>query len=254
MMSSSKLIKEAETSMLTIGSFKVEDIMPEQGDQSSENSSAHVKLPVNRDPSVASWNLPVVQKTTGDSNSKGDFKAKLARIEKEAYEKGFEQGQKDGLALEEKKISEMARELEALFTSLKELKAQIYYESERELLKLSMILAQKIIGQEVKTDREIICNTIRSAMNLLADKRKVKININPDDMEEVIKLLPDLAKMTRGGQFQLTEDRSIGKGGCILETGFGKINATVEDQLAMLGEEIEQQFQAARGECHGSLS
>ena len=84
-------------------------------------------------------------------------------------------------------------------------------------------------------------------MEFLVDKRKVKIILNPDDMESVKRLLPDMAKIARGGKFQLIEDHSITRGGCFLETGFGKINATIEDQLEMLENEIAQQFMSNQG-------
>jgi flagellar biosynthesis/type III secretory pathway protein FliH len=36
------------------------------------------------------------------------------------------------------------------------------------------------------------------------------------------------------------------KGGCALETGFGRINGTIEDQLGMIEEEIKNQLQSAK--------
>jgi len=242
----SNLIKGEEPPSLTIGSFNAQNVEQAKDDKSPHDQGGHVNLPLpGEDPSVSSWDFPLVEK-----GEEGDFRAKLARLEKEAYEKGFEQGQRDGLALEEVKMREMGKQLEALFSGLNDLKPQIHSESEGELLKLSILIAKTVIGEEVKTNNEIIGNTIRSAMKFLTDKRKINIIISPDDMEDVRRLLPDLAKMTKGGHLQITEDNSIKKGGCILETGFGKINATIEDQLGMLEEEIEQQFHSSRGEFH----
>ena len=76
----------------------------------------------------------------------------------------------------------------------------------------------------------------------MTDKRKVRIIINPEDMEEVKKMLPDLARLTKGGNFQLTEDPSVGKGGCMLETGFGRVNATIDDQLDEIIKVIEKEY------------
>jgi flagellar assembly protein FliH len=243
----SNLIKGEDPPSLTIGSFKAQEIPQSRHDNSPHNQGGQADLqPLEEDPSVSSWDFPIVEKRERDSD-------RLARLEKEAYEKGFEQGQKDGLALEEMKIREMGKQLKALFSGLNDLKPQVYSESEGELLKLSLLIAKKIIGEEVRTNNEIIGNTISSALKFLTDKRKVKIIINSDDMEDVRRLLPDLAKLTKGGHFQITEDNSIKKGGCILETGFGKINATIEDQLGMLEEEIEQQFHSIQEKFHETL-
>ena len=70
----------------------------------------------------------------------------------------------------------------------------------------------------------------------------MRIIINPDDMEEVKKMLPDLSRLTKGGKFQLTEDSSVGKGGCMLETGFGRVNATIEDQLDEIIKVIDKEY------------
>jgi len=183
-----------------------------------------------------------------------DLKERLARIEKEAYEKGFEQGRRDGLSLEKKLMEEKARQLETLFSTLRDLKAEIYDETEQELLTLSISLARKIIGEEVKINKGIIGNTIRAAAKFLADKHHIRIQLNPDDMEEVKRLLPDIAAMTRGGKFQLIEDHAITKGGCLMETGFGSINATIEDQMGELEKLIEQELRLAQGECGLALT
>jgi flagellar assembly protein FliH len=198
--------------------------------------------------SVATWDLPHVDQDENIPEQKENFKDRLARLEKEAYESGFEQGQRDGLALEKRKLEEVRKQIEDMFVSLRDLKPKIYTESEGEILKLIMLMARKVIGHEIKTNSAVIVNSIKSAMKFLTDKRKVRIILNPDDSEEVKKILPDLSAVAKGGFFQVSEDRGISRGGCILETGFGKINATIEDQLAALEEEIERQFHSSSRE------
>jgi flagellar assembly protein FliH len=233
--------------VITINSFHGEVIIADRHRKSSADLKKNIKAPLKPDSSVCNWDLPFMKNCEEGAESKEDFKTRMARLEKEAYENGFKQGHKDGLALEQKKIEEMGKELESLFSEIRDLKPKIYSESEEELIKMAILIAKKIIKEEIKTNSNIIANAVRSAMSLLVDKRKIKIIMNPDDMEEAKRLLPDLAKLTNGGKFQLTEDNSVTKGGCILETGFGKINATIEGQMEMLEEEIKQQFQSING-------
>jgi flagellar assembly protein FliH len=250
----SKLIKNGNPPLFNIGSYEADFVKQDRSTPKSKNTDYHGGLPLGEDPSVSAWNLPVVEKVREDQDSEEGLKARLAKLEKEAYEKGFEQGQRDGLALEKKKMDEMGRQIEALCAGLRDLKPQIYSESEGELLKLSLLMAKKLLGEEIRTNSGIIGNTIRSCLKFLVDKRKVRIVMNPDDMDEARKILPDLAKLTKGGHFELTGDNSIERGGCILETGFGKINATIDDQMSMLEEVIEQQYQSFRKEAGASLS
>ncbi|MBW1766235.1 MAG: hypothetical protein JRJ65_04195 [Deltaproteobacteria bacterium] len=243
MMSLSSLIKGEEKPLFSIKSFKPEEIGKDRQDGSSLNNNSHVKLPLSKASSV----FPHLRK-------RENTKDKLARLEKEAYEKGFAQGQKDGLALEKKQMEEKGSRFEALFSELNSLKARIHSETEEELLKLSMLIAKRITREEVKTDIHIIGRTIRSALKFVVEKSNIRILINHDDMEAVRELLPDLAAVNKGAEFQLVEDNAIERGGCILETGFGKINATIDDQLVMLEKEVDREFSSHQGEFHGALS
>lgn len=236
----SNSVKEGYSPLFDIKSFEAENVA------SNQISSNTRTIADNGDSSVLSWNLPAMEKED-DTALKEDTKTRMARLEREAYEKGFAQGQKDGLDLEKSKLEEMGRQYEALLKELRDLKIKIYSETEGEMLQLILLIVKKIIGEEIETSDETIGHTIRSAAKFLTDKRKVRIIINPEDMEEVKKMLPDLSKLTKGGHFQLTEDNGVGKGGCILETGFGRINATIEDQFKELDELIKKEYLISKG-------
>ncbi len=218
--------------LFNVETFRTDEMAPEGSQASGSIAKA--------DDSVISWNFPAIERE--DPTTEEDFKSKIARLEREAYEKGFAQGQRDGLDLEKSKMEEMGRQYEALLAELRDLKIHILRDSEGEMLKLVELIIKKVIGEEIKTSESVIRHSIKSAAKFLTDKRKVRIIINPDDMEEVKKMLPDLSRLTKGGNFQLTEDPSVGKGGCMLETGFGRVNATIEDQLDELIKVIDKEY------------
>lgn len=249
----SSMIKSESLPEFEMEPFKTQGPAIEESSESCGGNKGLNDLIPSLNSSVSSWEFPVMEQKNRESEEE-DFKAKVAKIEKEAYEKGFEQGHKDGLILEEKKLEEMSKELESLFIGLRDLKEQIYMESEGEILKVSLAIAKKIIGEEIRTNQNIISNSIRSALSLLTDKRRLKIVINPEDMEDVRKILPDIARITKGGQLQLSEDKTIKRGGCILETGFGKINATIDDQIHILKEELEGQYRTRMDKKYGPPS
>ncbi|MBN1276161.1 MAG: hypothetical protein JXA35_01625 [Deltaproteobacteria bacterium] len=225
--------KDRYSPLFNIETFQADETAPE----GNRDSSASI---IRANDSVLSWNLPSIEKE--DPTAHEEFKTKIARLEREAYEKGFAQGQKDGLDLEKSKLEEMGRQYEALLAELRDLKVHILRDSEGEMLRLVELIVKKIIGEEIKTGEAVIRHTIKAAANFLTDKRKVRIIINPDDMEEVKKMLPDLSRLTKGGNFQLAEDPAVGKGGCMLETGFGRVNATIDDQLDEIIKVIDKEY------------
>ena len=84
-------------------------------------------------------------------------------------------------------------------------------------------------------------------MKYLVDASHVKIRVCPEDMEDVQTIVPSLAAATRANRIQIVEDRAIERGGCLLETGFGSVNATLQDQLGLLEKEMDRVFQAGKG-------
>jgi len=173
---------------------------------------------------------------------------RLDRLEREAYEKGFEQGRKDGLELENKQIEEQRQQMEALFSELRSLKSSLLREAEQEAVTLSSRIARRIVREEIRTDPALIRRTVRAAFELVADRSRLAVSVHPEDMEEIRRILPELASMTEGGRFQVKEDEAVDRGGCVLETGFGTIRATVSEQLSLIDKAIEQAFVAGGGD------
>lgn len=175
---------------------------------------------------------------------------RLDRLEREAYEKGFEQGQREGMILGEKRLEQRVKQMESLLRELGTLKRRLFLESEGELLKLSLEIARHILRSEVKTDPAVITRALRAAVEHLADRSRIRILVHPDDMAELHKTLTETAESCRMEQWELVEDRSIERGGCFLESGFGRVNATIDEQLQAVAEELQQEF-AARPEGDG---
>jgi flagellar biosynthesis/type III secretory pathway protein FliH len=255
----SNLIKEDQKILFEISAFRAEEIGPLEQPDHSDEENGQVELPVGREPSLYPQAPPVVasaedevalQGGDGGDAEEVDEAEKLAELEKEAYRKGFEQGQRDGFAIEEKQMADKARRLENLLTELGGLKAQIVSKTEKELLELAIGIAKCVVNAEVKIDPKVIERTVRAASTLVVDRSRIRIVINPDDMEAVKGLLPELATTTKGAKLKIAEDPTIERGGCILETGFGRINATIESQLAALQKELKAEFHAHLGHTH----
>ena len=247
MTSLSNVIRRDDPSPFSIEPFEAEELPAGFTYGTDAGKGLCVELPTSREICCASKKKPEGENDV-DASEEEDFREKLARLEREAYEQGFEQGRKDGLALETRQVEEKGKQLQALFSEINQLKGRIYIETESDMLKLSMLIAKRVINEEIQTNNHIIGKTIEAAAAFLVDKSRIQIKISPEDMDEVKRLLPDFATISKGGQFQIIEDHTIHRGGCILETGFGRINATIEDQLKELEKVIDQQFEARKRE------
>jgi flagellar assembly protein FliH len=165
---------------------------------------------------------------------------RIARIEEEAYENGFSQGEKDGFEIGEQKGAKLVERLEALLMELQQLPKHIIQQSEKELVDIVFKIAAKVVHQQMKDENNTIATTILDAIYLAAEKKEITLRVNPEDYELVEKLRPEIFSSIRELKtMTVTSDVSVTRGGCLLETARGNIDASIETQLKKISEALE---------------
>lgn len=165
---------------------------------------------------------------------------KGALLEREAYEKGFAQGEKDGLDLGEKKALKVVENIENFFTEMSNLRKEILKQYERQILELIFSIAKKIIHHQIGSDEKAIEDTVLKALHLAVEKSKIALRVNPEDFDYVERLRPEFfAKFKELKSIVVTSDPSITRGGCFLETPYGDVDARIETELEMIYQCLE---------------
>ena len=164
---------------------------------------------------------------------------KVSEIEKEAYEKGFAEGQKAGSEVGEKMAEATLQQYAASLNALNSLRSELFATSEREIIRLALEIARKIIKREVAIDEELILALVKVALARVADQALITVRVNPKDHHAIERhhaATPETAALSES--VKLVEDPLIARGGCIIETESGTIDARIEEQLR----EIERGF------------
>ena len=164
---------------------------------------------------------------------------KVSEIEKEAYEIGFAQGQKAGLEVGEKMVETLLKQYSVSIEELNKLRKEVFSSSERQVIRLALEIAKKIVKREVAIDDELILTLVKVALDRVADQALITIRVNPKDyhaIEHHHASRPDAGALNE--TVKLIEDPLIGRGGCVIETDGGTIDARIEEQLR----EIEKGF------------
>ena len=168
---------------------------------------------------------------------------RTAFLEREAYEKGFEQGEKDGLNLGQKKIAKSVEQIERLLIEIGHLKEEILKQFEKEILSLVFSIAEKIIHKKIEEDDTIIHEVVLEAMHAVTEKSQIVIKVNPEDFESVEKIKPGLFSTFKNlKSVVIMPDLSVNKGGCLLETPYGDIDAGVEARLDKIHQSLNRAF------------
>ncbi len=161
----------------------------------------------------------------------------LASLEKTAYENGFRQGEKAGMEIAERKMEAvMKRYTEAIF-EVSRLRAGLYGRIEQEVVKLALAVARKIVHREIQVDADIIQTLVRVALSHVSEKSSVIIHLNPVDYNYVMERRGELSQ-SEGRDISLVADKSVERGGCLIQTDCGDIDARIEEEFR----EVERTF------------
>ncbi len=144
----------------------------------------------------------------------------------QAYQKGFEEGMAKGLA----KLNEEIERLNSLLKQISEERAQLYRDVEKDLVELSIAIAEQVVGAISERDRERVLDVVKRAIEALSDKSEITIYVS---MEDESILLEAKDKILDGikGEFKIVADTNIPKGGCIVQGKAGRIDALLSTQL-----------------------
>jgi flagellar assembly protein FliH len=127
---------------------------------------------------------------------------------------------------------------EQLAETLKEmgdLRTTITTRAERELVRLAIEIAKKVVHREVTIDNEIVMTLARIGISRMHNRVAATIHLHPDDFAYVT---THRESLDAGHALELVEDRSIGRGGCLVQTEMGDVDTRIEQQFA----EIERAF------------
>jgi len=153
-------------------------------------------------------------------------------IEKEAYEKGFEQGEKDGRELGLKRIEMVIHQVKNALLEIERQRKGFHRTYESEMLRLMLGIGKRIFRQELLFHEEAIIAVLREAFQYVTDRGKVLVRLNPADYQYLL-AHPGQAPFSpnENDGVKMIEDPSITRGGCLLETSFGEVDATFESQF-----------------------
>ena len=167
-------------------------------------------------------------------------------IEREAYEKGFAQGEKDGLELGQKRLEAILDSFRKILEEMAQLRQNLYQKHESEMVQLVFVLTRKILRQDLPLPEGWVKETLKAAFQQVLDPRKFILHLNPKDHQYLLTHPEGLPFRQEGkdeGELKVLADPSITRGGCYLETPIDDIDATLENQIEVLISSVWRKFQ-----------
>ncbi|MGE0526199.1 MAG: FliH/SctL family protein [Bdellovibrionales bacterium] len=161
---------------------------------------------------------------------------RLKEIEEKAYQEGYELGLIDGT---EKAFQETRQDLmhklevmEDLLKRIEELKGDLLIENESGLIKLVYLIAKKIAMRDLEEHREAVWEILKGTVGDIQADERVVVKLSNEDLYFLETLQDKSGERIESLQrVKFVSDDSILPGGCLIETEYGTVNATVEERI-----------------------
>jgi flagellar assembly protein FliH len=160
-----------------------------------------------------------------------DAQRRAGGIESDARAKGFEQGVTDGRIAAQAEMDEMLETMRGLVEMARVERHKIIETAEPEIVRLSVAIAERILNQHVALEPNSVLEMARSAITRLVNRETVTVRVNPADIETMRQHRDKLMEMNDIDNMRVIEDQRVDRGGVVIETDAGTIDAKISTQL-----------------------
>ncbi|MBN1478093.1 hypothetical protein JXA47_15155 [Candidatus Sumerlaeota bacterium] len=154
---------------------------------------------------------------------------RVSEIEREAYEKGYQQGEAAGLEMGRAKMEPAIADLNALIESIGRAHSEVVKANQDELLSLAKAIATRILHREISMAPDQIMTTLREVLALVGSEQRVRLRVSQGDFQFLVEHQSELPALGQLGDLVTFEvDPDMVRGGCLVQTATGLIDATME--------------------------
>lgn len=172
----------------------------------------------------------------------------IKEIETQAYIRGFNKGEKDGYASVNARIEKKLKEFAGALNDVSRLRKQILADTEAEIVELALAIAGKIVCCEINTNPGLIVGVLTEALQKVESHQNLSVRLNPKDLKFIRNSglqLADYIDSTE--EINIVEDPGVSRGGCLVQTDSGEIDARIEKQIDVIAESFRAQLEQPTG-------
>jgi flagellar assembly protein FliH len=163
-----------------------------------------------------------------------DWQEQVLEREKAAYDRGCRDGERRSAEQSLQQRNEMAELQNGVAHSMKEMLPKMAHEMESALIQLALESAKKIVGG-LPINAKTVEKVVREAIEQVQDTAEISVQLHPDDVALLRKhKSPLLDGSPETGPLRFVASADVTRGGCIVQTRFGLVDALRETKLELL--------------------
>jgi flagellar biosynthesis/type III secretory pathway protein FliH len=180
-------------------------------------------------PVVPADEAAAVMDVLAEAQAEADALREAARAE------GFAAGRAEAVAALEPALT-------ALADATHEVRAQQAAAAEaleRRAVDLGLALAAKVVAGTLAVEPERVADAVQGALRGIVERERITVLVNPDDMEIVSEAMERIRASLGGIEHCVVEaERRVARGGCIVRTPVGDVDARIETKLERAAEVV----------------
>ena len=168
-----------------------------------------------------------------------DAQAQHDKIVSDARSEGFEQGSAEGYEKGKAEVERLIERMHKVLEAVMQRREEILQDTESQIVELVILMARKVIKILSENQKNVIMANTVAALKKVKTRGEVTLRVNLEDVkltsshaQEFIEHVENIKGIT------VLEDSAVEKGGCIVETDFGAIDARISSQLQELENKI----------------
>ena len=168
-----------------------------------------------------------------------DAQAERDRLRNEAETTGYDKGHQEGY---EKGVAEVDRLIDRMHTILEQVmkrREEILADTESQIVELVILMARKVIKILSENQKNVVMANTMAALKKVKTRGEVTLRVNLEDVKLTTANAQEFINHVENVQgITVLEDSTVERGGCIVETDFGAIDARISSQLQELENKI----------------
>ena len=168
-----------------------------------------------------------------------EAEAERDRLKNEAETTGYEKGHQEGFEKGSQEVERLIDRMHRILEAVMQRREEILADTESQIVELVILMARKVIKILSENQKNVVMANTLAALKKVKTRGEVTLRVNLEDVkltsshaQEFIEHVENIKGIT------VLEDSAVERGGCIVETDFGAIDARISSQLQELENKI----------------
>lgn len=226
--------------MLEIAQASADDIVK----KAEEAAFAEVKRQTDQAQIIKSDAEQAASKIIEDAKLEAERIIQEANVEKEnikatAHQDGYKEGHEQGFVEGQNEVNRLVERVHKIVESVMVRREEILCETEQQIVELVLLMTRKVVKIISENQKTVVLSNVLAALKKIRTRGNITLRVNTEDLKLTTAHVDEFIKRIENvNGISVIEDSAVDKGGCIVETDFGAIDARISSQLAELENKI----------------